>query len=593
MIKLKNYNGENPFSDSQARNFSDKKVTDEFYPISLFWTLFNDQHEILLGARGSGKTFLLKMMRYSMLKKVEDERARKLVSEKKFLALYVPLHLEFVAPFNRACLTEEMRVDLFQICFNCFLAEAMITELKSIIDDFEDVKERMQKQIELVSYLEEIWLGKQTNICRFEELSDEIGKIYYRMDWSGTTVEHIPVVFKRQICTPLIATRKKISKLLNFNGEPTWIVCVDEAEFLNTTLQKCINSVFRSDSNRIALKVATLPFYHTTLATLEKEVSISNGNDFCYRVVDMQYDSRDFIDLTNKLCAHRLDGRVGTKMKCQTVEDFVGVVGKDDFIDYYRLEVGDEQAEQTVIEEKIINSFSPQRKKTAPNYSNKRKTIFDKYAPIFYLREMYNLSNMGNHRPGWYAGAKTIRKVSQGNPRLFIQLMSNLFDKARETNLTPKKQHEIIFEFAVDICSATKALEIEGPLAYKYLDVIAEKLKKKTHGKYLATSGFSFTIKYKDETEFEKNKKWIELAIAYSRIIVEEDVKKSGIKADTIYMLSNAYAVTYWIPMRSDSPVKVSLDESVENTYTVTAKKKKESDLQYHQMSLFEEEPHD
>ena len=70
--RIKEYKGSNPFSDSQARNYSDNKLSSEFYPISQFWTLFNDQHEILLGTRGCGKTFLLKMMRYSMLKRFDD-----------------------------------------------------------------------------------------------------------------------------------------------------------------------------------------------------------------------------------------------------------------------------------------------------------------------------------------------------------------------------------------------------------------------------------------------------------------------------------------------------------------------------------------
>ena len=55
--KVKNYPGENPFGDYQGRNFPDKKVCSQFYPISTFWSLFNPQHEIILGSRGSGKTF--------------------------------------------------------------------------------------------------------------------------------------------------------------------------------------------------------------------------------------------------------------------------------------------------------------------------------------------------------------------------------------------------------------------------------------------------------------------------------------------------------------------------------------------------------
>lgn len=139
---IKNYTGSNPFSDNQARNFSDIKVISEFYPISKFWTLFNDQHEILLGTRGSGKTFLLKMMRYSMLKKIEDPKAQKLVADKEFIAIYVPMHLEFVAPFNDPNLSEDEQITFFQFGFNCKLAEALITELNSILDDIQEPVER-------------------------------------------------------------------------------------------------------------------------------------------------------------------------------------------------------------------------------------------------------------------------------------------------------------------------------------------------------------------------------------------------------------------------------------------------------------------
>lgn len=82
---VKGSGAQNPFTDSQARNFSDTKLINEFCPISNYWSLFNDQHEVLLGTRGSGKTFLLKMMRYSMLKRIEDPQAQILAQKKNIL----------------------------------------------------------------------------------------------------------------------------------------------------------------------------------------------------------------------------------------------------------------------------------------------------------------------------------------------------------------------------------------------------------------------------------------------------------------------------------------------------------------------------
>jgi len=89
--RLYNYEGVNPFKDSQSRTFSDEKVVKEFCATSQYWSLFNDQHEILIGTRGSGKTILLKMMRYSLLKHLMDEKAKKLVSDKEYREHYPSL----------------------------------------------------------------------------------------------------------------------------------------------------------------------------------------------------------------------------------------------------------------------------------------------------------------------------------------------------------------------------------------------------------------------------------------------------------------------------------------------------------------------
>lgn len=590
--KIKDYTGPNPFSDSQARNFSDEKVIDEFYPISKFWNLFNDQHEILLGTRGSGKTFLLKMMRYSMLKQISDPKAEKLVKEKEFISIYVPMYLEFVASFSNSQFTKRNQVIFFQIGFNCKLSEALITELKSILDDIEDKTIRTEIMFSLVEYLNRVWFGESDpEIYDFSMLSSKIVEMFYNIEWDNIDLNEIPAVFKRQICSPLLVSKTMITKMLKLEKEPTWIVCIDEAEFLNEELLKCINNIFRSDSNRIALKVATLPYYHRTLNTLVTNVTVADGNDFSFRVVDLNYENVDFIALTNKLCKHRLQQRFNCQLNCPDLETFLGLIGNDDQIDYYRAEVGEENSQRKVIEDKIISGCSPKRRENAKNYSNKRKTIYDKYAPILFMREMYELSKTGNHKPGWFAGAKNVRKLSQGNPRIYIQIMNDLFEKARKTPLSPKVQHEVIMKFSKRFCDETQALEKKGPVIYKELKKISSYLQDKVHSGYLKTTGISFFLKYSEETEFKKSREWLELAIAYSRITVDDEIKICGIKHDTKFMLSNIYAMAYWLPIRSDSPENIVLSHMETNAYVVKAMKKTKPE--WTQLSLFDEVQND
>ncbi len=580
---VNNYNGENPFNDSQSRNFSDDKVINEFYPTSIFWSLFNDQHEILLGTRGSGKTFLLKMMRYSMLKKISDPRAQKIVEEKNFIALYVPMNMEFVGSFSYRDIPEDYQIPFFQFSFNCLLAESLITELLSILDEDKDDLERFRKNNQLAKSINIIWFNDQSKITDMSTLAIKVRTLFYTHDVKNG-LESVPPVFTKNIGSSLQSIIEVIRKILNFHGEPTWIICVDEAEFLKTPLQRCINTVFRSDSKRLVLKVATLPFYHKTYKTLDDDISVAVGNDFNFRFIDMKFDSEDFIQVTNNLCKRRLK-RLNSEINIEKLEEFVGVIGKDDLIDYYREEVGHEKSFREVIENEIISEFSTVRKQGVKEYVTLRKTVYDKFAPIFFVRKMYQISTKGNSVPGWYAGSSIIRKISQGNPRRFIQLMNELFEKARTTSLTPKSQHEVILKYARTLCDSTQALEIHGPEAKDNLDQIAEYLKAKVHDGPLIFSGNTFSLSFNNQ-ELKNNEDWIKLAVAYSRLVVDENSLLYGIRNDTKYVIGNIYSAKYWIPMRVGNYPKINL--SLKNKYSYQVGRINLKD-QNKQLSIFDE----
>lgn len=570
------YEGLNPFSDNQARNFSDEKISREFFPVSSFWSLFNDQHEILIGSRGSGKTFLLKMMRRSMLKRIDSPEANNIVSEKKYLSLYVPMHLEFIGYIATPDLSPEQKQLSFLIAFNCLLAQSLLNEVNSILQDF-DEEERVKKTISISSYLNKVWLNNNNNDININYLVSNIDSLYYSIG-DNHSMDNIPNSFKKQLCAPLLAAKHKIEEVLELNNDPTWIICIDEAEFLDEEMQKIINSVFRSDSNKIAIKMATLPYRHTTLETIKPSIFVSNGNDFSYKVIDMSYDSLDFINLTNKLCSHRIKSRIDDGICIDTLEDFVGKVGNDDLIDYYRLDAGEESSSYDAIMNNIINSFSDKRRLNAPKYSNPRKTIYDKYAPIWFLRDIYAISKKGNNKASWYAGANNIRKVAQGNPRSYIKIMYDLFEMARKrSSFSQKSQHEVLYRFAVNTCEATKALGQTGPIIYHNLDLISSCIHSKVHNGNLVAIGSSF--RFSDNKYIEKSETWLKEAIAHSRVIVSENemIDFSLISHGTSLSLANIWAVAYWLPMRKDNPLEINDLDNI-RLYETS-----------HQISLFED----
>ena len=559
---FKNYLGANPFNDIQGRNFSDEKIIREFQPISKFWTLFNNQHEVIIGTRGSGKTFLLKMMRRSMLRQIDHPNAKSLVSKKEFLSLYIPMHLEFVRLFSDEKIKDERKKELFLLMFNCLLAHSLVLEIQDLlISETSNVDDEYLLAAKVCSYIDKSWFGgDKSNLYTFSALLDKINALFYNIDPNTDSWDDAPIVFRRQLCSPLLAIKDHLERVFNLPS-PTWIICIDEAEFLNDEIQKIINGVFRSDSNSIAIKIATLPFHHTTLETTESGLSIGEGDDFVYSFIDLPFDSNDFIDLTNKLCKNRLNGIHPEAEQINELKDFLGTIGTDSLVDYYKLQFGEERATEEALEARIVSQFPPKRKQGSESYANRQQTIYNKYYPILFVRDMYNESKQGNKTPGWYAGADMVRKVSQGNPRIFIQLMHALFEKAKESNLEPKVQHRVIIQFTEKICSATKSLQSQGPIISSCLDKIAQKLHDKTHGEYIVNNGASFTLMFNDKKDFENNRTWIQLAIAHSRLIVEDEVKKSKIEEGTMYLLSNSYAAQYWLPMRKGDVVKITSAE--------------------------------
>jgi hypothetical protein len=566
----------NPFTDSQARSYSDKRVLTEFYPISKFWTLFNSQHEILIGTRGCGKTVLLKMMRYSMLNKLPNSEAKDLISRKEYVAFYVPLHLEYIKKLSNSNLSIELKINWFRFAFNCALALSIIIEITALLKDLlPNELDRSKTEYSLTKAIHQHWmLENNSPVFQLSKLRETVIALFYRTDPLKADLSAVPHTFTHSLGSPLSSISSIIGEKLCIS--PTWIVCVDEAEFLDECYQKCINTVFRSDTDRIVFKIATLPFYHTTKHTLNECIDVMNGQDFKYTIVDMDCESPDFINVTNSLIQSRF--RSENINNIEQLEDFIETVGDDHYIDYYYKEFNRQRLPRKCLEENILSQLSASsrahnQKKTA---SEIRKTVFDKLAPIFYVREMFKITS-GRTIAGWYAGASMIRRVSQGNPRIFIRIMDKLYNEAKgkKLPLTVKKQSKVMIDFAKSFCKETETLEQSGHEAKKYLEHISQRIHDQVHKKDLVQSGVSF--KLANISVYNKNK-WIERSIAFSRLMVDDNSLTTQITADSTFQLANVYAVRYWLPMRIHaSPLKINLKKN----------KPMGSRSEYVQLSLF------
>ena len=557
----------NPFSDSQARNYSDELLADSFYPNKKFWSLFNDQHEVVVGTRGCGKTTLLRMMSYTSLKRVKDPKAEKLVRDKDYICLFIALHLEYISKHQNSDSSEADRVSWFYFLVSCKLALAILDELKTLLDDIfgeaagVDNLARAQAEYRLAQSIDSMWeIDSTTSAVQLSNLAIKVAKLYSNVSNISDLLK-VPTVFKNTMGGVLSCISRIICEELKFTHQPTWIVCIDEAEFTDDIQQKCINTAFRSDTNRIAYKVATLHFYHKTQKTLSENADALKEQDYKYTNVDLNCDHDDFKNLANSIVRNRL-ARVEVneinKVKDFRLEDFIETANNDEPSDYYEKEL--RKTRDNIADDILMHvAANTYKHYVGKSIDDRKKPLTDKLAPIFILREMKKRAGTGNNKVNWFVGANMVRRISQGNPRIFIQLMWNIYNVAISSAsfslpIKTEIQYNAITDFSARYCETTVELKRIGDEAKISLERIAKFIETSVHDRPLGNAGISFVFNLSDQY-FENQKDWIQEAVAFSRLIIDKQPILGKITKDTSFMLVNAYAVKYWLPMqRRKSP---------------------------------------
>lgn len=571
----------NPFHEAQAKTFGDDKLVGEFLPTSIYTELFNEQHEILIGSRGSGKTALLRMLSYSCFSKIKDAVIQKIADQNRFFGFYIPLHLEFMASLPQDTDDGSCSTEFFQFAFNCAAAKAFLTEIRTLLNLREkDSQRRLEKEAVFLKRLHQMWkLNSDKHFLTLEDLAGEIDMVYFQQHpWKDKT-HSSPPLFAKHLFSPIIAVLPLFCTELGIDFQKShWLACVDEAEFLKPAYLKCFNTFMRSDNRPIVLKLATLPFKYSSMETQIPGVTVEcNGNDFNFRSIDLSWESKDFRLLVDHLCKMRLQ-RIKLFAEGVTLKDFVGQLGNDDPKDYYKEEFSNENTNDDKILEDIISELSRARRdrfeQIRDNPERVASDYFKKFSPVFYMRRMKREEKPGNRKVGFFAGPTIIRRIADGNPRRFIQLMYDMFDQAKKTKLSWKAQHEVVESFASRECERAAGLPEFGILLDIILNALGTLMETRVHGKeYMVESGFNFVVR-EDLLANSSVRSALELGIAYSFMFVEgEESLFLGITKDSNFRLSHVVATKYWLPMRNGTPVTLqSRNSSGLNSSTLLSK---------------------
>ena len=154
--RLKDSGSMNPFSASQARDFTESQLLKEFYPTSLFWSIFNPQHEIILGTRGSGKTIIMRMACYNILRKYALPDAVKIFNSKKFIGFHIPINIDWTISITPSTNIDDHK-EYFIFSFNCVALSSFLEVLELIIkDEFLDYTKQKENEMKITKEIQRV-----------------------------------------------------------------------------------------------------------------------------------------------------------------------------------------------------------------------------------------------------------------------------------------------------------------------------------------------------------------------------------------------------------------------------------------------------
>ncbi|MEZ9584454.1 hypothetical protein [Vibrio splendidus] len=554
------------FEHSNARYLSSTQLADEFIWTYSFDRLLSNKNNIVLGSRGSGKTALVKMLSHEYLSKHKGDKAKEIIQNNSFIGTYVPLKIEWVKTLDKDS-------EYFIWSLNLSSCSRLISTVRSLTKaNVPDEIERVLCERNLAKKISEKWFSKKlTQLIHIEqELEDiefkkhlAINKTKLGIPLSNEELSN-GITFSLPLFEPFIQAVKIISRELNISENSSWVVCIDEAEFLTREQHIILNSQMRS-YKELVFKITTMPYKHHSLNT-NSSAPLAIGHDFEYLYVDnlglesfsSEQKKRELFNFAESLLQSRL--RSAGYSKKITLRDIFGesdlldnpkeIIGHSSFIDLARANFDDATLNR-------LDGYLD-----SGNQSLLNSSIINKTSGLLLLREA-NKRFKGNASPRIYSGSSLVAKCSDGNPRRLLRLYNFLLaDKLKDSGnpeqlkVSPNEQGRRLRDYS-SIELENLNIEKNGTQAFDIISSIGRYIKEQTHNHKVATENISsITFDYMDDDIWEHIKSAVDLGLLYPDLTKREDGNKMPVKSG-VFCLAFCLSPHFFIMPRKGKTVSL------------------------------------
>jgi hypothetical protein len=458
-----------------AKYLTYQQVAETFIPNDEYVQLLGNNHSLIMGPRGCGKTTLLKMLTPAGLNFWNSYLSTNIKKEIPFTAIYIPSdiqwksqlaflnkHLQFQKDFNE-------KISDFLIATN--IQMALCRTANSLVRfTIDDNRKKLLIEEEICKGLIGLWEINKPLSATFDDLELElqrrvmnVNSIINRIVFQKIAKDPFQLL-PNYVFTDFFDIVKTSCKLFEvqfgYNESHRWALCFDELEISPRFLQIKLMKFLRSVDQKFLFKLTTTPLFNLE----NNEVEASQDNDF--KTIKLWVYDDSGSKKWRTFCDHLVADRLKRRYSHQNLtpeavfgEYNLDQIIKDELSFKGNFEAGTGKGSSTNLLFKALaakdDSFSDflfnrkiNPKDPFSSNAEEDKSIFLKHKVTALYRFLYKSRTRKN--PTIHYGVPYIYDLCDGNPRSVIGLIDEILLEGEVDSIGKKvlvaqnKQTEII-----------------------------------------------------------------------------------------------------------------------------------------------------
>ncbi|MNJ95260.1 hypothetical protein D3C87_129680 [compost metagenome] len=480
---------QNNFNSYNARHIKAEDIAKSFVISNSFLKILENSNSIVLGARGCGKTTMMKMLTLPALHSWGHKDAQKIRENLSFYSIYVSTDIYWDLK-NQSFADQLSHIENLQNVISRFSVNSSIflaacETFKNIIT-YELCDSDSNLEIQLCDFLINSWKLPKNTIPQLASVTDAINE---RIDYVNQQIQKLvfnkstnfefPDYFFFDFASSLIKVISKFEDIFS-QKKKSWALCFDELEFAPQWLQEQLYSSLRSRDQRILYKLSSSPILPSILEKrFTNESAPSVGNDFTLIKMWDQADEPDFIK--NLINSYVIRNSPDVNYKNLFGSNEIYSKEGDSYIQgsEFHKEIKELHKKDISFKEFLISKGINIE---AIDFSKENNdTVYRKIKPIVYYRNYFIMENDSRavrfrtrkKASDLYYGIEVLTKICDGNPRWLISLLNDLFIYiSKNGDLNKVKQTDEILRYSKRFLNVISNIPLDSNSSYTFKNFI-------------------------------------------------------------------------------------------------------------------------